>query len=153
MTRFSLCLIDVLVAWPGAGGASRAARRVVSAWAGDPVLAPFASPGAAALACREPDRASPDPDRDRQDQNGVVPERATHPARVLAALAARPDDNWATTAALAGVAPRLAVITRRWRRDLKGHLGRSRLSIPTPPGSPARRHLRSALGRGAFRGR
>jgi hypothetical protein len=60
------------------------------------VLAGFATPGAAALAVSSDDPTA-----------GVV----------LAALIARPGDDWAATAAVAGLAARLAVIVGRWARS------------------------------------
>lgn len=93
-------VINRLVEWPDTVGSSRVARRAVAGWADDPVLSAFATPGAAAEAVRFD-----------------TPEAAA----VLGALAARPRDEWAATAALVGLAVRLLPIVRRWARGgLKG---------------------------------
>ncbi|HWG73396.1 MAG TPA: hypothetical protein VG184_05010 [Acidimicrobiales bacterium] len=92
----SRSLTAVLLAWPATVGVSPPARRAARGWAGDPVLAGFATPGAAALAVSSDDPTA-----------GVV----------LAALMARPGEDWAATAAVAGLAARLARIVGRWARS------------------------------------
>ena len=87
-------LLAALTAWPAGPGRSAAVRRATAGWADDPVLCRFPSPA-------------------------VAPSAVGHPATgplVLTALAARPDDPVATTAALAGLAPRLVPIVGRWAR-------------------------------------
>jgi hypothetical protein len=87
-------LLASLAVWPTGPGSSPAGRRATRVWADDPILAPFASPGLAAVAVT-----------------------GTDGNRVLGALARRPDDEWATAAALSGLVGRLAPITARWARS------------------------------------
>ncbi len=94
MTATRTPLLTTLTAWPTGPGRSRAGRRAASGWSADPALARFATPGDAARAVGHPACG----------------------AAVLTALAARWDDSWATTAALAGLAPRVAPIVGRWVR-------------------------------------
>jgi hypothetical protein len=96
MALRSRSLTSVLLAWPATVGMSPPALRAARGWAGDEVLAGFATPGAAALAVSSDDPTA---------------------AVVLAALVALPGDDWAATAAVAGLAGRLGVIVGRWARS------------------------------------
>jgi hypothetical protein len=93
MTAATTPLLTALTAWPAGPGSSHIARRATANWASDPVLAGRASPGAAAVAVGRPGGDE-----------------------VLTALAGRAGDDWAATAALAGLAVRLAPIVARWTR-------------------------------------
>ena len=94
MTATRTPLLTALASWPTGPGRSPAGRRAASGWSDDPALVCFATPGEAAVAVGFPACG----------------------AAVLTALAARRDDSWATTAALASLAPRLAPIVVRWVR-------------------------------------
>jgi hypothetical protein len=93
MTSPHLPLTASLMAWPTGPGQAPTARRATRSWPSDPVLADHLTPGHAALALR-----AADPEAGRT---------------LLAALVGRPEPE-GPMAALAGLAPRLVRLTRRW---------------------------------------
>jgi hypothetical protein len=97
MTPATPPLLTALAAWPAGPGSTTTARRASRRWTDHPLLASCRTPGQAALALAGPDGTA-----------------------VLEALTARPGDDWAATAAVAGLVPWMAPIASRWARSGMG---------------------------------